>query len=186
MRTVQSHFPICRMACLALCVSSYIYLRSFICFCDYSLWCSKYSENNWHYSTNFTSFVSGGITSSCPLLVGDHYLKILNKVGRPKALIYGAGRSGRELANALSNSDEIQVVGFLDDDVRLHGHILNGLPINRSSNLPTLLTRQNITNVLLAMPSVTRKRRNSILKKIRKAKVSVRTLLAFLLWLKGK
>ena len=109
-------------------------------------------------------------------MVRDHYLKILNKAGRPKALIYGAGRSGRELANALSNSDEIQVVGFLDDDVRLHGHILNGLPINRSSNLPTLLTRQNITNVLLAMPSVSRKRRNSILKKIRKAKVSVRTL----------
>ena len=82
-------------------------------------------------------------------------------MGRPKALIYGAGASGRELASALSNSNEIQVAGFLDDDDRLHGHILNGLPINSSSDLPQMRNTQNIKNVLLAMQSVSRKRRNS-------------------------
>ena len=37
-----------------------------------------------------------------------------------KALVYGAGSSGRQLVSALSNSYEMRVVGFLDDDDRLH------------------------------------------------------------------
>ena len=32
-------------------------------------------------------------------------------------------------ADALESSNEMIVIGFLDDDERLHGHVLNGLPI---------------------------------------------------------
>ena len=43
------------------------------------------------------------------------------------------------VANALSASHEIRVVGYLDDDDRLHGHVLKGLPIFSPDDLPGLV-----------------------------------------------
>jgi len=76
----------------------------------------------------------------------------------------------------MANSHEMQVSGFLDDDDRLYGHVLNGQPIYNPADLDTLATTLNISDVLLAMPSLSRRRRNEILSKIRVAKVAVRTL----------
>ena len=108
--------------------------------------------------------------------LGDEYRNIVKHGQRPKVLIYGVGQTGRQLAMAISNSIEMQVAGFLDDDDRLHGHMLNGLPIHNSADLPNLVPALNIETVLLAMPSISRKRRNEILEKIQAAHVSVRTL----------
>ena len=108
--------------------------------------------------------------------LGDQYLSILKRASRPKALIYGAGTTGRQLAAAMANSHEMQVAGFLDDDDRLHGHVLNGQPIYNPADLDNLATTLNISDVLLAMPSLSRKRRNEILSQIRVARVAVRTL----------
>jgi len=108
--------------------------------------------------------------------LGDQYLSILKRASRPKVLIYGAGTTGRQLAAAMANSHEMQVAGFLDDDDRLHGHVLNGQPIYNPADLDNLATTLNISDVLLAMPSLSRKRRNEILSQIRVACVAVRTL----------
>jgi FlaA1/EpsC-like NDP-sugar epimerase len=108
--------------------------------------------------------------------LGDQYLNILKHVSRSKALIYGAGTTGRQLAAAMASSHEMQVVGFLDDDDRLHGHVLNGKPIYNPADLDNLAISLNIRDVLLAMPSLNRKRRNEILSLIRSAQVAVRTL----------
>ncbi len=108
--------------------------------------------------------------------LGSQYLSILKHASRPKVLIYGAGNSGRQLAGAMANSYEIKVVGFLDDDDRLHGHVLNGLPIYNPADLPNLVSTLTVSDVLLAIPSVSRRRRNEILSQIRSAHVSVRTL----------
>ena len=108
--------------------------------------------------------------------LGDQYLSILKHASRPKVLIYGAGTTGRQLAAAMANSHEMQVAGFLDDDDRLHGHVLNGQPIYNPADLDNLATTLNISDVLLAMPSLIRKRRNEILSQISVARVAVRTL----------
>ena len=108
--------------------------------------------------------------------LGDQYLSILKRASRPKVLIYGAGTTGRQLVGAMNNSHEMQVVGFLDDDDRLHGHVLNGQPIYTPADLPNLASTLAINDVLLAMPSLSRKRRNEILTQIRTARVAVRTL----------
>ena len=108
--------------------------------------------------------------------LGDQYLSILKQASRPKVLIYGAGTTGRQLVGAMANSHEMQVVGFLDDDDRLHGHVLNGQPIYSPADLVNLASTLTISDVLLAMPSLSRKRRNEILTHIRTARVAVRTL----------
>ena len=118
----------------------------------------------------------GGSRAFARLWLGNQYQSILRKATRPKVLIYGAGSTGRQLLVAMSNSPEMQVVGFLDDDDRLHGNLLNGQPIYSPSDLLTIVTSLGIANVLLALPSISRNRRNEILSRIRKAHVSVRTL----------
>jgi FlaA1/EpsC-like NDP-sugar epimerase len=108
--------------------------------------------------------------------LGDQYQGILRRAARHKVLIYGAGTTGRQLADAMTNSHEMQVVGFLDDDERLHGHLLNGQPVYNPADLSKLATTLNISDVLLAMPSLTRRRRNEIISQMRLARVAVRTL----------
>ena len=108
--------------------------------------------------------------------LGDHYSNILKRASRPKVLIYGAGHAGRQLVAAIANSHNMQILGFLDDDDRLHGHLLNGQPIYNPKDLPNLVSTLTISDVLLAMPSLSRKRRNEILNQIQIARVVVRTL----------
>jgi FlaA1/EpsC-like NDP-sugar epimerase len=108
--------------------------------------------------------------------LGDQYLSNLKQASRPRMLIYGAGSTGRQLVSAMRNSHEMQVVGFLDDDDRLHGQVLNGKPVYNPANLANLASTMIISDVLLAMPSLSRKRRNEILTQIRTVRLAVRTL----------
>ncbi len=118
----------------------------------------------------------GGSRALARIWLGDEYQNILKHASRPKVLVYGAGYAGRQLVTAMANSPEMQVVGFLDDDERLHGHVLNGQTIFNPLDLANLVSTLNIRNVLLAMPRISRKRRNEILTQIRMAHVAVRTL----------
>ena len=108
--------------------------------------------------------------------LGDQYQTALKQTSRAKVLVYGAGKSGHQLVGALANSPEMQVVGFLDDDDRLSGHVLNGQPIHNPKDLDNLVATLNVSIVLLAMPSLSRKRRNAILASIRSKRIAIRTL----------
>lgn len=118
----------------------------------------------------------GGSRVLARLWLGGHYEIILRHANRPKVLIYGAGSTGRELAVALANSPEMQVVGFLDDDVSLQRRLLNGLPVHNPGDLALLARKRGVAHVLLAMPQVSRKRRNEILSALSELQISVRTL----------
>ncbi len=118
----------------------------------------------------------GASRAAARVWLGGLYHQQLRKAALPQALIYGAGSAGRQLASAMANSPEIRVVGFLDDDDRLHGHVLNGLPIHSPGDLAEILSVSPITDVLLALPSVSRQRRNDILNTLKPHKVAVRTL----------
>lgn len=121
-------------------------------------------------------FAIGGSRALARYWLGGMYQSQLKIATLPKALIYGAGISGRQLALALSNSMDLRVSGFLDDDERLHGHVLNGLPVYSPDDLQGLIETRGVTDVLLALPSVQRKRRNQILEKMLHYHVAVRTL----------
>jgi FlaA1/EpsC-like NDP-sugar epimerase len=108
--------------------------------------------------------------------LGDVYQDIVRRMSLPKVLIYGAGSAGRQLAAALGNSHEMCVVGYLDDDARLQGGVLNGLKIYPPSELPALVESLPVRDVLLAIPSESRRRRNEILKLLLQSQVSVRSL----------
>ena len=118
----------------------------------------------------------GASRAAVRIWLGGLYYQHLRKAALPQVLIYGAGSAGRQLASAMANSHEMRVIGFLDDDDRLHGHVLNGLPIHNPADLAEILAEVPVTDVLLALPSVTRQRRNEILSSLSQYKIAVRTL----------
>ena len=95
---------------------------------------------------------------------------------RPRALIYGAGEAGRQLATAMRRSREMELVGFVDDDPSLHTGLLEGVQIHAPSEVAHLVQELDVTDVLLAVPSANRRRRRQIVDILRTTGVSIRTL----------
>ena len=108
--------------------------------------------------------------------LGDAYQKLLLRPNRARVLIYGAGAAGRTVSSALNNNPQIQVVGFIDDNVLLHGCLLQGVCVYGPAEIRDLVKRMEINQVLLAIPSVGRARRNEIIKMICDVGVKVSTL----------
>ncbi|MEZ8382337.1 polysaccharide biosynthesis protein [Vibrio splendidus] len=86
-----------------------------------------------------------------------------NSKGRKKVLIYGSGSAGRQLALALRTSETHKVVGFIDEDKTLENTIIMGLRVFDISESESVLNRQNVEQILLAIPSASRSRRKQIL-----------------------
>jgi FlaA1/EpsC-like NDP-sugar epimerase len=95
---------------------------------------------------------------------------------QPIALIYGVGSAGRQLASVLSTNKEILVKGFVDDDPRLQGNTVNGIAVYPNAGLQDLVSKLDITDVLLAIPSVSQERRSEIIASLNGCGVRVRTL----------
>jgi FlaA1/EpsC-like NDP-sugar epimerase len=91
-------------------------------------------------------------------------------------LIYGAGSAGRQLVSGLNVNKEMLVKGFIDDDPHLQGSTINGIPVYPSSGLCDLIHQLDITDVLLAIPSVSQERRSQIIASLNGCGVRVRTL----------
>lgn len=108
--------------------------------------------------------------------LGDLYRERLQRGTLPGLVIYGAGAAGRQLAAALARSPEHRLVGFVDDDTKLHGSDIDGRRVHAPSDLPDLIDRHGVAELLLAMPSATRAQRNAVLRSLRHHPVLVRTL----------
>jgi FlaA1/EpsC-like NDP-sugar epimerase len=108
--------------------------------------------------------------------LGGGYHRIRRFGKRKNVLIYGAGSAGRQLAAGIANSEDMLVAGFVDDDKTLQGSVLNGKMIYRSDKLGDLIERLDIADLLLAIPSASRQRRNMILESVRGTTATIRTL----------
>lgn len=118
----------------------------------------------------------GALRAAARYWLGGGYLTLMRLGQRRRVLIYGAGSAGRQLAAALANSDEMQVIGFVDDDTTLQGSVLNGKRIYPPGGLTHLIERLNIADMLLALPSASRQRRNQIIESVRGTPATIRTL----------
>lgn len=123
-------------------------------------------------------FLAGVIFSR--LLARYLMLDLLGKLDfsgeRHSLLIYGAGSSGQQLVSSLSSEPAFQVVGYIDDDVRLHGQRLDGVRVFHSDRLRDVIEKYGVTEVMLALPRINRTRRREIVKRMESFKLRVKTL----------
>lgn len=84
-------------------------------------------------------------------------------VARQPALIYGAGESGRSLANLMRDSSQFLPVAYIDRNPQLQRGDINGVPVFSPDELVWVVSRYRVEVVLLALPSATHAERKQIL-----------------------
>ena len=95
---------------------------------------------------------------------------------RRTVLIYGAGPAGVQLMDALRRRGETRVAGFLDDTPSLKGQYIGGQKVYQTDKLGKLIERENVKEVLLAIPDAPRRERRAVLKRLEHHPVRIKTL----------
>ena len=96
-----------------------------------------------------------------------------------RTLIVGAGATGAALLRDLQRSEEhdYSVMGFVDDDSSKRGTIINSRPVLGSvANLPSLIVRNRIGKVLIAIPRLPPSQIREILSECADLKVQFKIL----------
>lgn len=97
-------------------------------------------------------------------------------VGRVPVAVYGAGGCGVQLAFALSQASVYTPMVFVDDDPRLIGTVIQGIRVISRDKLARALKHHGIDTVLLAMPSVSRRKRVDVLSFLEPFEVQVKSV----------
>ena len=114
---------------------------------------------------------SGGLR-----LLARMFLVQRNNSHKERVLIYGAGSSGRQLAQALMNGEQYNPVVFIDDDTTLHRSTILGVPVGAPAQISSLIKSYNISRILLALPSVSRARRREVLDALEELPIPVQSI----------
>ena len=107
----------------------------------------------------------------------DHGLNLKFVPEAKRVLILGAGRSGEMLVRDMRREGQYNPVGFLDDNPRLTGSRLHGLPvIGLLESLENTVISSAVDIVMIAMPSATNQQMQRVVALCEQAEVPFRTL----------
>lgn len=104
-----------------------------------------------------------------------HWLKEQGAEKRP-VIVYGAGESGIQLVSALDAAREFRPVAFLDDERSLQGSMISGRRVYAPSQIDEVIRKFGASDVLLALPSISRARRKELVKFLSDRSVRVQTI----------
>ncbi len=90
--------------------------------------------------------------------------------------IYGAGPAAAQLARALKGHGNRYVMGLIDDDPRNQGRDIGGYRVHSSRDLPLLVERYGIREIVLSMSSIPMDQRQAVLSRVTGLGVKVRSL----------
>ena len=114
-------------------------------------------------------FLIGGIRYSAQAILGSAYFF-------KNVLIYGAGSAGIQLESALKYHSDYRVIGFVDKDKKIQGRFISGKKIYKSSDLSELINKKRISEILIAIPSLSRKGRSELLRSLKKYPVIIKSM----------
>ena len=107
----------------------------------------------------------------------SHYLA--NKSDMKNTLIIGAGAAGRMIARQLQNNaeSELRPVAFIDDDPNKNRLEVLGVPIvGNSQSIVEAVEKYGIENIVIAIPSLTKKELKSIYAECAKTNIKTQIL----------
>jgi FlaA1/EpsC-like NDP-sugar epimerase len=95
---------------------------------------------------------------------------------RRDVAIFGAGNAGQQLAASLRAEPSMSLRAFIDDDRRLDGQTMEGVPIFHTDRIEDVIERHGIDRVLIAVPSLSRSRKREIIEALEPYPVDLRIL----------
>lgn len=95
---------------------------------------------------------------------------------RMPVIIYGAGVAGAQLVESLRKNRDYAPIAFIDDDPSKEGMILNYTQIYSVEKIRKVILTRKARIILLAIPSISDKRKREILKRLSKFPVEVKVL----------
>lgn len=95
---------------------------------------------------------------------------------RQKAIIYGAGAAGAQLAQAIRQSREYETVCFIDEDPALRHTVVAGFRVYAPDELQALLDKYSISMIVLATPSLSPSKRSDVITSLARYDIPVRVL----------
>tara|TARA_B110000008_G_scaffold279515_1_gene326937 strand:- start:999 stop:2921 length:1923 start_codon:yes stop_codon:yes gene_type:complete len=103
---------------------------------------------------------------------------LVNGLGHNKkvVIIYGAGSAGSQLSNLLRTTNEYRQVAFVDNNKNKIGEYINGISVQSVENLTFLIKKYNVSEVLIAIPSLSRLERKKIIDSFSEVSILVRSL----------
>jgi FlaA1/EpsC-like NDP-sugar epimerase len=107
-----------------------------------------------------------GLTGTVRFALRDALLKLQDCIGqrRVRVAIYGAGAAGAQLAASLRLSGGHSITAFVDDAPHLWSRTINGITIHSPEQLIGLCNE--VDQILLAIPSLSRRRRREIVEQL--------------------
>lgn len=107
-------------------------------------------------------------------LVRGYQMHANRSANAVRVAIYGAGRAGSQLANALRAEHEYLPVAFIDDMKELKGATVAGIKVHSSDALKEVIDGIGIDEIFLAIPSITRSQQKRILDRLETCKIKIR------------
>ena len=103
-----------------------------------------------------------------------------------KTLIYGAGKSGIETANAISLIENYDVIGFADNDKSKIGKKINGIPVISEEDLINFIQTKKINNIFVAIPNINLEKRKNLIANLNNFNIDIKFLPSIELLLNDK
>jgi len=116
------------------------------------------------------------MASSVRILFNYFYSNYTSIANVRAVMVYGAGMAGRQIAAALQFNNLFLVKGFFDDDSKLQGLRIAGWKIYNPKRIVKIVIDKGITDIIIAIPSLSNLERQKILKSLEKIDVNVKTL----------
>ena len=100
-------------------------------------------------------------------------LSSTSKDNKESVIIYGAGSSGRQLAQSLIQGHEYKPVAFIDDDKKIQQSTVQGITVFKRADINPLIKKHSVNRILLAMPRDNKKRIAKVLSRLENLSVEI-------------
>ncbi len=123
-------------------------------------------------------FLALGLPRMCYRIWKDSGVPSRHRVpGGQRVLVLGAGRSGAMLERELRHRGGFEVIGFLDDDAKLRGAQVHGIPVlGPISRLPRICREVEADLAIIAMPSASNQQMQNVVETCERSDIEFRTL----------
>jgi len=113
---------------------------------------------------------------------------VKNKEEHVRVMLYGAGISGLIAKRTIERDIRLsyKIIGFIDDNKKIVGTRLEGIPVYHTSALEKLLKEEKITQVIIAIQDPEEENRGNVVRACLEAGVEIRKVPSVKSWINGE